>query len=68
MNRLIEIIKPKKIFMGKKDYQQLFLIKKMISKYKINSKIIECDTIRENNGVACSSRNSLWAFVFETNM
>ncbi len=59
MNRLIEIIKPKKIFMGKKDYQQLFLIKKMISKYKINSKIIECDTIRENNGVACSSRNSL---------
>ena len=59
MNRLIEIAKPKNIFMGKKDYQQLLLIKKFISKYKINSKIIECDTIRENNGVACSSRNSL---------
>ena len=59
MNRLIEIIKPKNIFMGKKDYQQLFLIKKFISKYKTNSKIIECNIIRENNGVACSSRNYL---------
>ena len=59
MNRLIEIIKPKKIFMGKKDYHQLFLIKKFISRYKINSKIIECDTLRHSNGVAFSSRNSL---------
>ena len=59
MNRLIEIIKPKKIFMGKKDYQQLFLIKKFIAKNKINSKIIECDTVRQVNGVAFSSRNSL---------
>ena len=59
MNRLIEIIKPKNILMGKKDYQQLFLIKKFISKYNINSKIIECNTVRESNGVACSSRNFL---------
>ena len=58
MNRLIEIIKPEKIFMGKKDYQQLFLIKKFITKHKINSKIIECDTLRQTNGVAFSSRNS----------
>ena len=58
MNRLIEIVKPSNILMGKKDYQQLFLIKKFISKYKINSKIIECNTIREANGIACSSRNS----------
>ena len=36
MNRLIEIVKPKYIFMGKKDYQQLFLIKKLISKRNIN--------------------------------
>ncbi len=59
MNRLIEIIKPKDIFMGKKDYQQLFLVNKFISKYKIKSKIIECNTVREKNGVACSSRNFL---------
>ena len=59
MNRLIEIIKPKNIFMGKKDYQQLFLVKKLIAKNKIDTKIIECNTIREKNGVAFSSRNSL---------
>jgi len=58
VNRFIEIIKPRYIFLGKKDYQQLFLIKKHIEKRKIKSKIIECKTIRENNGIACSSRNS----------
>ena len=57
VNRFIEIIKPKYIFLGKKDYQQLYLIKKHIEKRKIKSKIIECKTIRENNGIACSSRN-----------
>ena len=57
VNRFIEIIKPRYIFLGKKDYQQLYLIKKHIEKRKIKSKIIECKTIRENNGIACSSRN-----------
>ncbi len=58
VNRFIDIIKPRYIFLGKKDYQQLFLIKKHIEKRKIKSKIIECNTIREINGIACSSRNS----------
>ena len=57
VNRFIEIIKPKYIYLGKKDYQQLYLIKKHIEKRKIKSKIIQCKTIRENNGIACSSRN-----------
>ena len=58
VNRFIEIIEPKYIFLGKKDYQQLYLIKKHIEKRKIKSSIIECKTVREINGVACSSRNS----------
>ncbi len=58
VNRFIEIIKPRYIFLGKKDYQQLYLIKKHIEKKKIKSKVIECKTIREDNGIACSSRNS----------
>ena len=58
VNRFIEIINPKNIYLGKKDYQQLYLIKKHIIKRKIKSKIIECKTIREKNGVACSSRNT----------
>ena len=57
VNRFIEIIKPRYIYLGKKDYQQLYLIKKHIEKKKIKSKIIECKIIRENNGIACSSRN-----------
>ena len=58
VNRFIEIIKPKYIFLGRKDYQQIYLIKKHIEKREIKSKIIECKTIRESNGIACSSRNS----------
>ena len=57
VNRFLEIIKPRYIYLGKKDYQQLYLIKKHIEKRKIKSKIIECKTIRENNGVALSTRN-----------
>ena len=58
VNRFIEIIRPRYIFLGKKDYQQLYLIKKHVEKRKIKSKIIECKTIREHNGIAFSSRNS----------
>jgi len=57
VNRFLEIIKPRYIYLGKKDYQQLYLIKKHIEKKKIKSKVIECKTIRENNGIASSSRN-----------
>lgn len=57
VNRFLEIIKPKYILLGKKDFQQLFLIKKHIEKNKINTKIISCNTVREKNGIACSSRN-----------
>ena len=54
----IKIIKPKYIFLGNKDFQQSYLIKKHILKRKIKTKIINCKTIREKNGVACSTRNN----------
>jgi pantoate--beta-alanine ligase len=57
MERLIEYIKPQKIFMGEKDFQQLYFLKKYLRKH--SSKIIECRTIREKNKLALSSRNSL---------
>jgi len=58
MNRLLSLIKAKYVFMGEKDYQQIFLIKKYLSKkYKI--KIISCLTIRDKNNVALSTRNIL---------
>ena len=57
VNRFLEIIRPKYIFMGFKDFQQLTLIKKHILKNKIHTKIISCKTVREPSGVAFSSRN-----------
>jgi len=57
VNRFLEIIKPKSIYLGMKDYQQLALIKSHILKNKINTKVVPCPTIRKNNGVALSSRN-----------
>jgi len=58
MDRLTNLIKPSKIFMGKKDYQQLFLVKNYIEK-KYKTKIIGCKTIRNRNKLALSSRNFL---------
>ena len=58
VNRLTKLIKPKKIFMGKKDFQQLFLVKKFIEN-KFNTKVIACKTIRNRNKLALSSRNFL---------
>ena len=58
VNRFLEIIKPKYIFLGIKDFQQCYLINKHILKKKINTKVIHCKTIREKNGVACSTRNN----------
>ncbi len=59
MNRLTKLIRPNKIFMGKKDFQQLFLVKNFIEN-KFNTKVIGCKTIRNKNKLALSSRNFLF--------
>ena len=56
MDRFVKIIKPKKIFMGEKDFQQLYLVRNYLNK-KSTSKIISCKTIRDSHGLALSSRN-----------
>ena len=58
MYRLTKLVKPTKIFMGKKDYQQLYLVKNFIEN---NFKVITigCNTVRDKNKVALSSRNNL---------
>ena len=58
MNRLTDLIRPKKIFMGEKDYQQYYLVRKFLKK-KFKTKIILCKTIRNSKGFALSSRNKL---------
>ena len=56
INQFLINIKPKFIFLGEKDYQQIILIKKFIKK-KFKTKIVECKTVRLNNLVPYSSRN-----------
>ena len=58
MDRLTRIVNPKKIFMGEKDFQQLYLVKKLIEK-KYKTKVISCKTIRDKKNIALSSRNFL---------
>ena len=58
MDRLTKLIKPDKIFMGEKDFQQIYLIKKYINK-KYKNRIVTCKTIRDKNQLALSSRNKL---------
>ena len=59
IERFVKIIKPKKIFLGEKDMQQLLIVKNFLkNKYK-ETKVINCKTIREKNGIAYSSRNLL---------
>jgi len=57
IDRFIKLIKPKKIYLGKKDMQQLIIIEHFIKLNKIKTKVVGCKTIREKNGIACSSRN-----------
>ena len=58
LNRFVNLISPKIMFMGEKDYQQYFLAKEFISKL-YTTRVYPCKTVRNSNGVALSSRNSL---------
>ena len=57
IDKLFDIIKAKKVYLGKKDYQQIQVIKDYIKINNLKIKIIECNTIRAKNGIALSSRN-----------
>ena len=58
INQFLQKFRPKHIFLGEKDYQQLVLIKKFI-KNRFKTNIFPCSTIRDKNKVALSSRNIL---------
>ena len=57
VKRLFEIIQPTQAYFGEKDFQQLQIVKKLVSKNKIPLLIIGCPIFREKNGLAMSSRN-----------
>ncbi len=55
--KLFNITSPTKAYFGKKDAQQLYLIEKMKRELFLDIEIVPCDIIREENGLAMSSRN-----------
>jgi pantoate--beta-alanine ligase len=55
--RLLNILKPDNAYFGEKDYQQLQLIRDMVSAFFMPVKIVSCATVREADGLAMSSRN-----------
>ena len=57
VKKLFEIVKPTNAYFGEKDFQQLQIVKKLVSKYKIPVNIVGCDIFRETTGLAMSSRN-----------
>ena len=57
VHRLLDIVKPDKLFMGQKDYQQCMVIKKLIELVGIKTTLVIAPTQREPEGLALSSRN-----------
>lgn len=56
--KLFNIVAPNYAFFGQKDAQQLFILKKMVKDLNIDLTIIPCPIVRENDGLALSSRNT----------
>ena len=57
VKRLLEIVQPDELFLGLKDYQQFLIISRMVDILQMQIEVVGCPTIRENDGLALSSRN-----------
>lgn len=57
--KLLQCVKADYAYFGEKDFQQLQLISGMVEAFFLDTKIIPCETVRDENGLAMSSRNHL---------
>ena len=58
VNKLLNIVAPDRAYFGKKDAQQLMLIETMVSNLFMAVEIVACETVRDDDGLALSSRNA----------
>ena len=59
VTKLFNLFKPDFVFFGEKDFQQILIIQKIIDESFHKTNLIRCETIRNKNGLALSSRNKL---------
>lgn len=59
VSRLFDIVQPHRAYFGSKDYQQVLVIKTLVRTLNLPIEIISCPTVREADGLAMSSRNTL---------
>lgn len=58
VSRLFYIVRPEKAYFGEKDFQQIAVVKAMVKALGLAVEIMECPIVREESGLAMSSRNS----------
>jgi pantoate--beta-alanine ligase len=61
VHRMFDVVGPSTAYFGQKDAQQLVLVRRMVRDRDLPIEIVTCPTVREPDGVALSSRNSLLA-------
>ena len=61
VSRLFYITRPDRAYFGEKDWQQIAVVKAMVRSLQLDVEIVECEIVRESDGLAMSSRNTLLA-------
>jgi pantoate--beta-alanine ligase len=57
VSRLLDIVQPDRLYMGQKDFQQVVIVQSMLQQLQLPVQLVRCPTIREEDGLAMSSRN-----------